>query len=140
MKRLLAGLLLLISTGVFADLATVLTIPQTTLSSPTGSVQTNNISSSVSQYVATLDQINWPFAGDLAFFYALDYSNDNGKNWQTLTIADVWDVPETIRGQSGNKFMVIASVPEVGNNGRRLRFRWFNCKPGITVSGTLQVQ
>ena len=120
-------------------MALVRTIPQTLLPS-SGSFGANaNIPSDVDQFVLTVTQVSWPFAGDTALEYALEWSNDSGATWTFIAGEEVDDVPQsTVRGSINNQFKVSCTLPNVGSSTRRCRIRWFNCKAGITISGTIE--
>lgn len=116
---------------------TTFTIPQTTL--PAGPLVFGpvTVDNTVSQYVLTLNQIGWPFAGDLAFTYSCDVSLDGGVTWLNPppSSGDVWDLPVPARhGQPANQFIIACSIPP--GTGRRIRFSATLSK-SLTVSGSL---
>jgi hypothetical protein len=119
-------------------MAAVITIPQTTLPVGPGSVQSNNVPNDVFQYFIRLTQVAWPHAGDLAFVYQCEVSQDNGQSWSTSSAGDVYDAPIPARGTvPANEIRIACPIPNVGNNQRRLRFSYDFAKT-LTVSGTVE--
>jgi len=118
-------------------MATISTIPQMSLAAGEHDFGPFNVASNVSQYVITLNQISWPNAGDLAFDYSCDVSQDNGQTWATVSSGNVFDnaIPAKF-GNPAGQFKIVCDIPGVGNNKRDIRFASIFAKT-LTISGTL---
>jgi hypothetical protein len=120
-------------------MATVVTIPQTTVPAGPLTLGPANVNSTVKQYVLTVNQIAWPNAGDLAFTYQCDVSLDSGATWinPPPSAGNVYDVAVPAKfGNPANQFKIVCDIPGVGNANRKIRFT-ANFAKSLTVSGTL---
>jgi len=111
-------------------MTTVATLPQTTVPAGPGSLTSGLIASTAAQLSAQLVQVAWPLAGDLAIAYTLDYSNDSGATWRTISSGDISD-------KAGNLFFG-CGLYDVGSATRKVRLSYTFAKT-LVVSGTVQV-
>lgn len=116
-------------------MATLFTIPQTTLSIGAHNFGPHNVAGAIKQYVITLDVGLWPFTGGEAFTYSCESSGDNGVTWQIETSGGVTD--NSIPAKFGNPANQIKIVcPIRGTGARKVRFQSTWAK-SLTISGSI---
>jgi hypothetical protein len=118
----------------------VATLPQTTVPAGPGSLTSGVLAASAAIYIAKLQQVTWPHAGDKAFDYVCDVSLDGGATWlaQPPSSGDVYDgaIPSR-NGSTADQIVIACQLPDVGNANRKLRLS-YNLAKALTVSGTLE--
>jgi len=120
-------------------MATVATIPQTTVAAGARTFGPASINSAVSQFLITITQVSWPHAGDQAFSYVCDVSLDGGVTWlnpapSSGTVADA--IVPARNGSTLNTFKIGCDIPGAGNANRRIRLTTVFSK-SLTISGTI---
>jgi hypothetical protein len=117
-------------------MTTILTIPQTTIQSGSGSFSTSNIASAVNGYMITVNEVNWPYTGGQAISFTLEASYDGGNTWQLLMGPEnVSDDPiPAQKGHLANQFKIAVGLgPEQGVP-RKARISYTFSK-ALTISG-----
>lgn len=114
-------------------MATVLTVPQTTIPKGAGVFTSGVLAAAGAEVRMNFTQVSWPLAGDVAMTYTVDLSQDGGATWAMLCFGDVSDV-----ANPGNAFIFGCPLPGAGNANRKVRVS-YDFKKALTVSGSLQV-
>jgi hypothetical protein len=116
-------------------MATLFTLPQTTMTPGEHDFGPFNVAGSVNQYVITLTQVGWPGAGDTAFSYSCDVSLDNGTTWISEAANTVLDNPIPAKfGNPANTMKIVCNIR--GSGARRVRMLT-NWAKSLTISGTI---
>ena len=112
-------------------MALLATLPKTTIPEGPGSITSGALATSLSVLRATLNQFEWPYAGDLAATLIAEQSNDGGATWLHLAACALADVRN-----AGDTTQLACRLRDVGTSGRIVRLSWDAAK-ALTVSGSL---
>lgn len=115
-------------------MATVLTIPQTTLPVTTRVFTTGNFAAVSNNWNLTLNLVSWPLSGDVLQL-TMEASTD-GVNFRPDASVD-FSAPQ--KDRQGNTVTTVSWVTSATPNTTALRFT-VNCLQTCTVSGLISAQ
>ncbi len=119
-------------------------VPQTDYPIGQTIIGPDNVPGNINQYVFTAVQNNWPNAGDRAFNYVIQVSQDGGTTWDAQTADSIDDIiiPPKF-GRPGGQFNIVCDIPDKSQGVRKVRCVFDFFKPitmTINVDGNIIIK